>query len=54
MKGLDFMKNEQADLKKNQMKLLQMENIFVKILNWMGRSNSILPKTDLKKLLHIA
>lgn len=28
---LDFMKNEQVYLKKNQMKFLQMENLFIKI-----------------------
>lgn len=43
------MKNEQADLKKNQMELPQMENIFIKIKEWTGRSNSRLPKTDLEK-----
>lgn len=33
MKRLDFMKNEQADLKKNQMKLLYMVNVFIKIFS---------------------
>lgn len=41
------MKNEQEDLKKNQMKLPQMENIFIKIKKWMGISS----KVDMKKKL---